>query len=452
MGDGAEASSCGQERATWVGFLNMQRVEKVEIQGLLLSSGGLFFGQVIGMGAAFLSYMAVARLLGAEDFGRFMFLYAVSTYIAMFFDVGASVAAGRLLALSNNQAEQQQVVGAWLNLFGVLSLAYAATLLLGALWIDRMFQFHVGRILGFCAFPAIGFPLHNALREILQGLGAHIRLSFLYVAPWGGFLIGLGTLRLSGQVSLLAVSLLLTASFFVTGVVALLTLKPRLSRQRTWNSPLWNETKHFGFHAYLGRLVGTGTYQLDTPLIAFFARDPASVGFYGLAKGMAAPIALLTSSMGVASYRRLASSKRLPRETVWWGMLLLLTACLGVLLVGGPVVSGLLSKSYAGVLPLLYVWVGVAFVQGSYQLPNLFLSAQGEGIILRTMALWFAAANLILNFSLIPVWGAMGATIASGGAYLVWLVLCIFYYNRVTRENVRPLDVDNRQASPQIDN
>lgn len=432
--------------------MNMQTAEKVEVQGLLLSSGGLFAGQVIGMGTAFLSYLVVARLLGAEDFGRFMFLYAVLAYMAMFFDAGASVAAGRLLALSNDQAEQQQVVGAWLNLFGVLSLAYAATLLLGALWIDRMFQFHVARILGLCALPAIGFPLHNALREILQGLGAHPRLLFLYVAPWGGFLIGLGALGLSGQVSLLTVGLLLTVSFFVTGVVVLLTLKPRFSGQRTLNSPVWNETKRFGFHAYLARLVGTGTYQLDTPLIAFFVRDPTSVGFYGLAKGIAAPIALLTSSMGVASYRRLASSKRLPRETVWLGMLLLLAACLGVLLVGRPVVLGLLSKSYAGVLPLLYVWVGVAFVQGCYQLPNQFLSAQGEGVILRTMALWFSVANLILNFSLIPVWGAMGATIASGGAYLLWLVLCIFYYNRVTRDKVRPLDLENRHASPQIEN
>ncbi len=418
-------------------------MQKVESQGLLLSSGGLFAGQVIGMGAAFLSYMAVARLLGAEDFGRFMFLYAGSAYTAMFFDAGTSVAAGRLLALSHDRAEQQQVVGTWLKLFGILSLAYAAALLLGAQFVDRLFHFQVERILGFCAFPAIGLLWQNALREILQGLGAHARLSIIYVAPWGGFLIGLGALKLAGQVSLLAVCLLLTACFFVTGVVISVTLRPRLPVERTWNSQLWNETKRFGFHVYLARLFGTGTYQLDTPLIAFFARDPASVGFYGLAKGMAAPIALLTSSLGVASYRRFAGSKRLPRETVWWGMLLLLMACLGVLLAGRPVVTGLLPKSYAGVLPLLYVWVAVAFIQGSYQLPNLFLSAQGEGSMIRSMALWFSAANLILNFSLIPVWGAMGATIASGGAYLVWLALCIIYYTRVTRGRVRQLAVDD---------
>lgn len=423
----------------------------MEVQGLLLSSGGLFFGQVIGVGAAFVSYMLVARLLGAEDFGRFMFLYAVLTYTAMFFDVGTSVAAGRLLALSHDTAEQQQIVGTWLTLFCLLSFVYAATLLLGAFLIDRIVPFHVGRILSFCALPAIGFPWYSAVREILPGLGAHRTLSFLYVAPWGGFLIGLGALKLYGQTSLLAVTLLLTTCFLIAGVVVSLTLKPRASWQRLWDSAVWNETKRFGFHAYLGRLVGTGTYQLDTPLIAFFGRDPTSVGFYGLAKGMAAPIAWLTGSIGVASYRRLAISKRLPRQTIQLGMFLLLIACPVVCLVGRPVVSGLLPHSYAGVLPLLYAWVGVAFVQGSYQLPNLFLSAHGEGLILRKMAIWFSAANLILNFSLIPIWGAMGATLASGGAYLVWLTLCIFYYNRVTREELRPLELSNRQVSPQID-
>jgi O-antigen/teichoic acid export membrane protein len=417
---------------------------------LLLPAGGLFSAQVIAMGAAFLANVVVARLLGAEEFGRFMFLYAVLTYVGLFFDGGTSIAAGRLLALSQKVPEQRRLVGEWLALFGVLGLAYAGTLLLSAVWIDRIFQFQVGEALALCALPAVGFLWQNALREILQGLGARMRLSVLHVAPWGGFLLGLGTLWLAGEASLLNVGLVMTASFFFTGAVLALTLRPQLSLPRLRDSELWTETKRFGFHAFLGRLAGTGTYQLDTPLIAFFTRDPISVAFYGLAKGMAAPIVLLTRSMGVASYRQLAAAQRLPRGLVWWGVLLQLAACLAVLFVGRPVVLGLLSEKYAGVLPLLYVWVGVAFIQGSYQLPNLFLTAQGQGKVLLNMALWFAFANLVLNFSLIPLWGAMGATLASGGAYLLWLLLCLFYYNRVTGARVEVADIANRRASPQL--
>jgi O-antigen/teichoic acid export membrane protein len=98
------------------------------------------------------------------------------------------------------------------------------------------------------------------------------------------------------------------------------------------------------------------------------------------------------------------------------------------------------------------LWIGVAFIQGSYQLPNMFITARGEGIILRTMAIWYSIANLVLNFSLIPLWGTVGATIASGCAYLLWLVLCIFYYNRVTRAEDRSVNVENRQPSLQIGN
>ena len=408
----------------------------------MFSSSLLFVGQVLGMVAAFLSYLLVARLLGAQDFGRFMFLYSVFTYIGMFFEAGTSIATGRLLALSNDQSEQQQLVGTWLALFGGLAATYCATLLLSVFWIDRVFQFHVGRTLAFCSLPAIGLPWQNALREILQGLGAHLRLCFLLVAPWSFFLLGLSALKLSGQFSLFSVALLLTASFFLTGLVISITLKPKLPRQGMRGSPVWNETKRFGVHAFVGRLMGTGTYQLDTPLIAFFVRDPASVGFYGLAKGMTAPIALLTWSMGVASYRKLANVRRLSRETIWLGTLLLLTACLGMGLLGKPIVLGLLSKGYSGVLPLLYLWIGVAFIQGSYQFPNIFLSARGEGVILRTMAIWFSIANLILNFSLIPLWGTIGATIASGSAYLLWLTLCIFYYSRVTGAEGKPLNIE----------
>jgi O-antigen/teichoic acid export membrane protein len=417
---------------------------------LLFRSGLLFGGQVLGMGAAFLSYLLVARLLGVENFGRFMFLYAVFTYMAMFFEAGTSIAAGRLLALSNDQPEQRQLVGTWLKMFGVLSASYCATLLLSVLWIDRLFQFHVGRTFVFCAFPAIGFLWQSALREVLQGLAAHVRMCFLLVAPWFIFLLGLGFLRFAGRVSLLAVTMLLTASFFVTGLVISLTLKPKFGGLKMRSTPLWNETKRFGFHAFLGRLVGTGTYQLDTPLIAFFVRDPASVGFYGLAKGITAPIALLTWSIGVASYRKLANIKRLSQETIWIGTLLLLTACLGMSVLVKPIVLGLLPQTYSGVLPLLYLWIGVAFIQGSYQLPNIFLSAHGEGLVLRTMAISYSIANLILNFSLIPLWGAIGATIASGCAYILWLTLCIFYYHRVTTEVDESINVESRQPSLQI--
>ena len=427
-----------------------ETAKRIEIQSLAFGSGLLFLGQVLGIGAAFLSYMLVARLLGADDFGRFVFLYAAFTYIAMFSEAGTSIAAGRLLALSNDPSEQQQLAGDWLRLFGLQSLVYLSTLLFSSFWIDRVFHFNVGRIIAFCAFPAIGLLWHSALREILQGLGMHARLFFLLVAPWSVFLLGLGALRLSAHVSLLTVTLLLSTSFFVTGLTLSVVLRPEFRRQRMWRTPVWDETKRFGFHAFLGRLVGTGTYQLDTPLIAFFVRDPASVGFYGLAKGMAAPIALLTWSIGVASYRKLANIKRLSKETMWLGTLLLLTACIGLSILAKPIVLGFLSTNYAGVLPLLYLWIWVAFIQGNYQLPNIFLGAKGEGVILRTMAIWFSIANLVLNFSLIPIWGAIGATIASGSAYGFWLVLCIFYYNRVTSAEGQLLNVQNRQPSLEI--
>jgi O-antigen/teichoic acid export membrane protein len=430
----------------------MQIAGKTIIQGLLWRSGGLFFGQVVGMGAAFLSYLAVARLLGPYDYGRFMFVYAIFTYLALFFECGVSSAAGRLLAFSECRAERRQLLGEWLSLLGMCALAYAICLFGGAFWIDHVSQFHVSRVIEVCALPAVGMLWHTSLREVLQGLGAHRHLSLLYIAPWAGFLVGLGIMSFVGNPSLLAVCLLLTTCFFLTGLVLSIMLKPRRFSHRIWGSALWQETKRFGFHAYLGRLAGTGTFQMDTPLIAYFTHDPASVGFYGLAKGMAAPITLLTSSMGVASYRNLATSKRLPRETACLGLLLLSTGCLAALLLGRPLVSALLPKNYTGVMPLLYAWVAVAFVQGSYQLPNSFLNAHGEGRILRTMALWFAAANLTLNFTLIPVWGAMGATAASGGAYLLWLALCIFYYNHVTADQSRSFQLEKNQVSPQTDN
>lgn len=393
----------------------------------------LFGSRIAGLALGLLSTVVAARLLDSAEFGRFTFLRSVTLYLGIFFDFGASIATGRLLALSQESSETENLCGAWLVLFTPIAVAYVLLLAASSFWMDEFFHLEVSRTILLSAIPALGIPLERSLRELFQGQGTAVLLGILNAVPWALFLLISVSLWIAGWASFATVVFVYFGAFFATMVVLIVLLRPRFDRLGECVRKILAETRAFGLEAYIGRIIGTGTYQLDSPMIAYFTQDPAAVGFYGLAKALVAPIALGPGSLSVAIYRDLARAARLPARFTRVNLLWLLVLSALYLALARPVVFSLFSSEYAGVLPLLYVWILSAFVQGAYQLPNFFLSAKGEGRVLRVMATWFAVANVLLNFSLIPPFGAFGASVASTIANGLWLYICIRFYQKTVR-------------------
>ncbi len=354
----------------------------------------------------------------------------MTLYLGIFFDFGASIATGRLLALSQAASEAENLCGAWLVIFTPIAVGYVLLLAASSFWLDELFHFNVNKAIFLSAIPALGIPLERSLRELLQGQGGALLLGILNTVPWALFLLLSVSLWISGWASFEAVVFVYFGAFFATMVVLIVLLRPRFDRLGDLARKILAETRAFGLEAYIGRIIGTGTYQLDSPMIAYFTQDPAAVGFYGLAKALVAPISLGPGSLSVAIYRDLARAARLPVRFTRVNLLWLIVLSALYLVLARPVVFSLFSSEYAEMLPLLYVWILSAFIQGAYQLPNFFLSAKGEGRVLRIIATWFAAANILLNFSLIPPFGAFGASVASTIANGLWLYICIRFYQK----------------------
>lgn len=396
----------------------------------LIGAAFLFGSRIGGLALGLLSTVVAARLLELDEFGRFTFLRSVTLYLGIFFDFGASISTGRLLALSQESTDTENLCGAWLVLFIPIAVGYVLLLGASSFWVDEFFHLEVGRTVLLSAIPALGIPLERSLRELLQGQGAALLLGILNVAPWVLFLLIAVSVWSCGLMSFDTMVFLYFGAFFVTMVALIMLLRPRFDRLGEFLRRILAETRSFGREAYVGRIIGTGTYQLDSPMIAYFTQDPAAVGFYGMAKALVAPISLGPASLSVAVYRDLARSTRLPARLTRINLFGLLFLCILYFLLARPLIFALFSPKYAQMLPLLYVWVLAACAQGAYQLPNLFLSAKGKGRTLQNMAIWFGAANIVLNFSLIPVFGALGAVIASAIANALWLYGCMRSYYR----------------------
>jgi O-antigen/teichoic acid export membrane protein len=403
---------------------------------LLQRAGGLFGSQILGMGLAFACHLLATRLLGAERFGEFAFIQSLLVYLGILFEFGISIATCRLLTLSDDQMQQTRLCGAWLIMFLPIVIVYTMVIALSAPWVETIFQLEIRRTLLLCALPAVGLPLQTALRDILQGRAEVFLLALLNVAPWVSFLIALGWLSFNQRPSLNLVALSYFTSVFLTTIIIILALKPQFKGLKIQIRCILSETRSFGFRAFCSRVIAVGTFQLDLPMIAYFTRDTTSVGFYGLAKGIAAPISMLSRSLATVWFPRFATSTELPSQLIRANVMGLGAASICLFILAQPLISFLFPPDYAGVLPLLYIWAAVAFIQGAYQLPHAFLRAQGQGHVLQQMAILFAIANIVLNLLLISSLGAIGASLASGAAYSIWLILCIIYYKRITGPSI----------------
>jgi O-antigen/teichoic acid export membrane protein len=99
-----------------------------------------------------------------------------------------------------------------------------------------------------------------------------------------------------------------------------------------------------------------------------------------------------------------------------------------------PLINLVFSKDYSPVIPLAIPLAIAQGVRGVTTVYNTFMSAHARGREMRNVAFILTASNLVLNFALIPPFGATGAAWASLFALVVNYVAYLTYYRRYVRD------------------
>jgi O-antigen/teichoic acid export membrane protein len=178
---------------------------------------------------------------------------------------------------------------------------------------------------------------------------------------------------------------------------------------------------------------------MDVLMVAAFTNSK-QVGFYTLATAIGAAIGLPIQGLAATTFARMSRSSRLDRRwilTAWafGGAGVLLTAAFA-----GPIVDAVFSPSYHAVAVLAVPLAMATAVRGVTSIYNTFLSSQGHGRELRNCGLVLTLSNVLLNFTLIPSYGAMGAAWASLVALLANYAAHIHYYRKFDQPGTQPVE------------
>ena len=388
-----------------------------------LFTGASVFVSILSLVATAL----VARNVSANAFGAFAFSVALLVFVAMFFEFGVYSAAARMAAL--DPPARRRIVGASLLLYVPIGIAFVlvaiAVIPLADLWLDA----DLGSSFLVAAALGIAYPFMSAGQELARGIDRlHVASVGNVVMPLS-FVVLLGILALFHDFSAGHALIVRSVAIFAAGALVAVWLRPSFERLRETSAEIVRQAREYGFHVYVGRILSIGTFNMDVLLVGIWATTE-DVGYYALAIAIAAGAGLPVIALATALFARMAVEARIDRR---W--LILSTAAgaalsLAAYLVAGTFVDHVFSDRYRDVVPLLVPLLAAQVVRGTTSIYNTYLSAHGRGRELRNAGLVLTASNLLLNFALIPPFGAMGAAWASLVALVANLIAHVVFYRR----------------------
>ncbi len=378
-----------------------------------------------------LSTSLLARHLSTSTYGNYAFAVSFVSFAGMFFDFGLFAPAGRLAALARG-TERRELIGAALAAYVPVGVAYCVTTFALSFAADSWFHTSAGHALRLAAPVAIAMPFGRVSQQLAQGSDRLHVWSLTTVLFQALFVVFVAVAVVGPGVGSASALFLRTAATLLAALAAAAWLRPLFSRLRVHLRELVAGARAYGIQIYLGHLMSIGTYNMDVLMVGAWA-SPRSVALYTLAGSLAAVGGLPVQGLAAALFAPLARERRIAGRWILLATAIGALTSLVVWLLSEPFIRIVFSERYIGAARLVVPLTLAQAVRGVTGVYNTFLSAKGRGRELRNAAIVLTVSNVVLNFALIPPYGAMGAAWASLVALMANLGAHVYSYRDTTR-------------------
>jgi O-antigen/teichoic acid export membrane protein len=383
------------------------------------SAAWLLLAQAVAIASGLLVTVAISRILGPEELGRWRFVFALFAYAVVFSDLGLTTLAIREIARRPAAASDYALPVVSLQL-AMAGLTYAVIVVGTQLLPIEQETKWLAAVFGLVVFPQALSMAHVLQATERMELVARIRILMQAASS----VIGLVGLFLTEHLLALVVPMILTQ--VVTS--AWIALRVRRDHGVRFNRPKTD---------WLLRLLGDGRPFLlaSVALLLIFNADAIilgllrgerQLGFYAAAYALASQLLMVGGPIMAAVYPRLAALSgdrdrglAVVRPLLGVLGLAILPVALGGLVVADKVVAFLYGAGYESSVPVLMILLGLPAI-GYYNTALMqSLSAAGHQPVVMRISFLTAAANIALNVILIVSLGIVGAAIAMILAELV---------------------------------
>ena len=225
----------------------------------------------------------------------------------------------------------------------------------------------------------------------------------------------------------------------ITVVMALLRMK-RLPNPLRADLRFAAKIVPFGLISMITTLMVTLNYRVDTLMMGYlFGVPDTEIGFYTLGVSLSEYGWLIPDAFREVLFSRTAKDDAIGEVTMSMKVNLYLTLVMiaGILVLGRPVIWLLAGREYLPAYPVTVLLIAGIVPMSYFKIIGTLLLAQGKKYVYLGMLSASVAVNIVCNLFTIPLWGKMGAALASVISYAAAGGCFLAYYLRTYHVPVR---------------
>ncbi|MDB4410303.1 oligosaccharide flippase family protein [bacterium] len=392
-----------------------------------------FSSQIVIFILSFLFSLVIARVLGPEGQGYFTLCLLIPTLVARFGHLGLDNANAFFIKIVDEK--KRHLLFSHSIIFCILTCGYSALffLLYFSIFHSIPFGFSVPiLIIILClVFTNMFKTVFLSVLVGLDRLKVHSLISIVESGLPFGIAIILFLFDALTPVSLL-IGLLLTGVL----VVIILTINLRIKKNIKFSGSLLKDSLRCGFKSWWNNLANQLNYRVDILFISFFL-GYYEVGIYSVAVLIIEKVWFFNTAINNALFPKthqmsLEEGALFTSRIVRVNLIISIVGACFLGFISQWLIPFLFSEDYLNsVQPLLWLIPGVVFLS----IPKIIVAHLASKDKLEYAAISSSIAcviNIIINYLLIPRLGIVGAAISSSISYLVYSLLYIYFYLRIT--------------------
>jgi len=389
----------------------------------------------------------VARFYGTEGNGIFAMVFLLPYMLVSFLTMGLESSNIYLIGKMKTDVNEVFISNFWFGLLlstigvvlGALVIIYGSKSLFPNINKDLLW-------IALACYP--GLLMQKLTSSVLQGMQKYADYNFVsLISPFLLFFFSL-MLLLNGVDDLLY---LISANFiaiYSSFVITIFITKSYLAITKQVNVKAFlSAAIKYGYKVHVANILSFINYKADL-LIVNMILNPLSTGIYVVAVQISERLWLFSQALSVVLFPTLSSMKgnesmKIKFTFISCQMVFCITMIGSFFLsaVSYFLIDILFGLEYIdAVTPLIALQPGIVALAVSRVISN-DIAARGAPELNMYSSMIVVVINILVNFLLIPIWGLVGAAIATSVAYIVNLIFRIVIYKHLTNCSLKGLFV-----------
>lgn len=395
----------------------------------------LYSSTIIGVFLGILVSILNTRYLDPSSYGDVRYVNNIIAFFSGIFLFGYFVSGSRLLALSKNKEETNQIKGGLVFILGITVVLMIIVMIISGL-VHNFYLHKSYYYLFYLVIPVCGSTLLlNYINTSSQGDNSITTIALARILPQSLYLIiAFVIYKLSGASAEKMLFLQNGISLIVLAVL-ILNNSPNFSHIKISLKKINKENKNYGLQVYYGSLAAVSVQYIAGLSLGVFSSDNTEVGFYTLALTVTFPLSMLPNVIGTTYFKQFTHQDSIPKKILLSTYIMSFISLIGFVLLIYPVVKIIYDESYSNVA-IYASTMAIGFtLHGLGDVYNRFLGAHGKGVYLRNGAFVCGLISLIGYTLGIYLWGIIAAILTRIISSVSYFIIMLLYYKLYKKNN-----------------